>query len=429
MSIDREFRFLSKTWNSSNDWNDIKISINKWNNKPSKMVNFVRNSSLKYLISVLLLSWWTGLSKIDSKKVNYDMSEDRLTLMEENDIKFDINNANNMLSKHPDTDLAHLDKDQLIIINGEKSNKNHISSITFDEEFGWAPWIHMLQTSREKIYLTINWKLSNEDYQEMFKWLKDLKQWAIGNCYFIVAMKNLARSKYFDTLMMSSIEKFGKDCFNIYMPLWEPWWIKIIVTQKDLSASTVRWSIWYKILQIWFSKYLLFKKKIIPNTNVIMTDDLIKKTEKWNSWEAMQTFLWPRNFKNKRIENNPKNKSEILDSLQKFNPNDLRIISVSSKAEPDKVDQDYFKVGENTLYYGHAYLISSIEKKWNEIKYITLDNPRNNEEREWWTEIRLTLSEFFEAISAVHVGSITKKFLDLSTKSHDIRIKDSVNRK
>ena len=428
MSIDREFTFLNQSKNSSNNSNDTEFSINRWNTKPSKVVNFVKNSSLKYLISVLLLTWWTDLSKTNSKKINYDMSGDYLKVMEENDIKYDINNSSTMFSKYSDTDLTHLDKDPLIVVNGEKSNKNCISSITFDEEFSWAPWIHILQTTKEKLFLAMNQKLSSEDYQDMFKWLKDLQQWAIGNCYFVVALKNLARSKYFDTLIMSSIERVGKDCFNVYMPLWEPWWIKVTVSPKDLAASTVRWSIWYKILQIWFAKYLLFKKKIIPNTNVIMTDDLIKKTEKWNSWEAMQTFLWPRNFKNKRIENNPKNKSEILDSLQKFNPNDLCIISVSSKAEPDKVDQDYFKVGENTLYYGHAYLISSIEKEWNEIKYITLDNPRNNEEKEWWTEVKLTLSEFFEAISAIHVGNITEKFLDLNTSSHDVKIVDSVKR-
>ena len=91
MSIDREFTFLNQSKNSSNNSNDTEFSINRWNTKPSKVVNFVKNSSLKYLISVLLLTWWTDLSKTNSKKINYDMSGDYLRVMEENDIKFDIN--------------------------------------------------------------------------------------------------------------------------------------------------------------------------------------------------------------------------------------------------------------------------------------------------------------------------------------------------
>lgn len=429
MSIDREFTFLNQSKNSLNDWRNAKVSVDKLDNKPSKVVNFVKNSSLKYLICALLLTWWVASSKIDSKKVNYDRSGDYLISMEENDIKFSIENANTIISKNSNNNWANLGENPVIVIDGENRNKNYISSISFDEEFGWAPWIHILQTTKENLYLTMNWKLSIEDYQEMFKWLKDLQQWAIGNCYFVVALKNLARSKYFDTLMMSSIEKIGDDYFNIYMPLWEPWWIKITITKKDLDASTLKWSVWYKILQIWFAKYLLFKEKIIPNTNVVMTDELIKKTEGWISWEAMQTFLWPKNFKNKRIENNSKNKSEILDSIKNFNPNNLWIISASSKIKPGKTDQDYFKIGENTLYYDHAYLISCIEKEWNEIKYITLNNPWNNKKREWWSEVRLTLSEFFEAISAVHVGSITENFLNYKITSNEFKIVDSVNRK
>ena len=64
MSIDREFRFLSKHWNSSNDWENIKTTVNKWDKKPFKMGNFVKNNTLKYLIPVLMLGiWYNKLSK------------------------------------------------------------------------------------------------------------------------------------------------------------------------------------------------------------------------------------------------------------------------------------------------------------------------------------------------------------------------------
>ena len=433
MSIDREFTFLNKTWNSLSSCENVKNLVNEWKNKPWKMADFIKNSTLKYLIPALIMSlWWMELYKQNKKKVDYnkfDKSEAPVVYMEENDIKFSITNSNVTTSKYLDTDEIHFDDMNWIVMDNGDYNKNHISSIPLDEELDYAPWMHILQTSKEGLYLAMNKKLSFEDYQDMFKWLKDLGQWTIWNCYFVVALKNLARSKYFDTLIMSSIERLEEDCFNIYMPLWEPCWMKITISPKDLEASTIKWPIWYKVLEIWFAKYLLFKKEIIPNTNVIMTEELMEKMGGWLSWEAMQTLLWLGNFSSEWVKNVTSNRSKILKSLRNFDPKNLTIISVSSKRTPWKTDQDYFKVWENMLYYGHGYLISCVEKVGNEIKYVTLDNPRNNEKREWWTKITLTLPEFFEAIYAVQIGSTTKKFLDFCTLPDEIKIADSFNRK
>ena len=119
MSIDREFTFLNQSKNSLNDWRNAKVSVDKLDNKPSKVVNFVKNSSLKYLICALLLTWWVASSKIDSKKVNYDRSGDYLISMEENDIKFSIENANTIISKNGVQSLQNY-----------ITNQNHVSKIS-----------------------------------------------------------------------------------------------------------------------------------------------------------------------------------------------------------------------------------------------------------------------------------------------------------
>ena len=81
-----------------------------------------------------------------------------------------------------------------VVMYDEGYDQNFISSIPLDEEFDYAPWTHMFQTSKENLYWSMYRKLSMKDYQELFKWLKDLKQWSLGNCYFVVANSNYKES-------------------------------------------------------------------------------------------------------------------------------------------------------------------------------------------------------------------------------------------
>lgn len=390
MSIDREFTLLNKTWNSWVNWKDSKILIEKWKNKPWRTVDFVKNSSLKYLIPALMATfWWIGLSKGTWDKVVYDKSRAPITL---------------------------------------KDWDKNISSISMDEEFDYAPWKYIFQDPKENMYLTMFKKLSIDDYENMFKWLKKLRQWFLWNCYFVVALKNLARSDYFDTLMMTSIDKIGENNFNVYMPLWEPWWMRINVDSVDLKAATIRWPIWYKVLEIWFAKYLLFKKGVIQDPNIVMTEEIMKKMETWGSWETMMSLLGPKSFKNECLVNNVANRPKIINWLRNYNPKDLGIISVSSKFKEWKTDQNFYEVWWETIYYGHSYCICGVEKEWDIIKSVILENPWNNNQK-WWFRIKLSIEDFLECFYSVNIGHITDNFLNFKTSDNETKIVDSINRK
>ena len=430
MSVDREFRFLSKSWNSLNSWISAENSVDKWKAKPSKMANFVKDSTLKYLIPALLLGiWCNGLKKDHWEKTVYDESAAPL-ILDENDINFNIDPLKIKTSNYLFDNLEEgLDDSSWIVMYDEGYNQNYISGVPLDEELDYAPWTHMFQTNKERLYRTMYRKLSMMDYQNLFKWLKNLRQWSLGNCYFVVAIKNLARSKYFDTLMMTSVEREGDGSFNLYMPLWEPRWTKISITRRDLEATTIWWPLWYKILEIWFAKYLLFKKRIIISPDIVMTDELMKKMGVWSSWETMMSLLWPKSFINKCIKNEACNRIQILNWLKKFDPKNLWTISITSKYKKWESDQDFYEVWWETMYYGHAYCVCGIEKEWNIIKSVILENPRNNDNKKWGWKIKLSLDDFFNSFSLANIGHATSNLLNLSTTKDEVKVIDSRDRR
>ena len=319
--------------------------------------------------------------------------------------------------------------DNSILKLDDNYQQNFISWISMDEELDFAPWTHMSETNKENLYLTMYRKLTTEDYRELFKWLKEFKQWGLGNCYFIVAIKNLARSKYFDTLMMTSIEKMWDDSFTISLPLWEPWWTKVGVSKQDLESSTIEWPTWYKILEIWFAKYLLYKKWILPNIDMVITSEYMRKMEKWSAWEVMMSLLWPTNFRNKCLKINPSNRAQILDSLRNFDPKGLWVISVTSKFKQWKTDKNYYKVWWQPIYYWHAYSICGIEKDWEKIKSVIIDNPRNNDSILWWRRTQLWIDDFLRNFYIINIWDTTKDFLNLSTSANELKIVDSRDRR
>jgi len=426
MSIDREFRFLSKSWNSWNSWNNIENSANWWDKKPSKMADFIKDSTLKYLVPALLITaWWIGLKKGSAEEPILDESAAPL-ILEDNHTDFKIDQLKLKLFN---TTTENSEDNFWWVLYDEGYDQNYISSISLDEELDYAPWTHIFQTTKENLYWSMYKKLSMEDYQELFKWLKEFKQWGIGNCYFIVAIKNLARSKYFDILMMTSIEKVWDDSFTISLPLWEPWWTKVGVSKQDLESSTIEWPTWYKILEIWFAKYLLFKKLIIPDTNIIMTDKLMKKMEVWSAWETMMSLLWPKSFVNKCIRNETSNRTKILNWLRNYDPRDLWTISVTSKFKEGKTDKNSYEVWWEKVYYGHAYALCGIEKDWDTIKSVILENPWNNENKKWWCRIRLSIDDFFNSFSLINIWHKTSNFLNLGTFSDEVKVVDSRDRR
>ena len=427
MSIDREFRFLNQSKNSLNDWKNQKNSIDKWMNKTSKMNNYVWNYA-KYLALVFMLTAWS----VEVFKNNFNKGTWGETAMATNDRDyiFKTNSNDIKLSKYLfDIEKDNSESDNLILTD-DNYEKNYISGIPLDEEHNYTPWTHMKQTVEETFYLSMCRKLSDEDYKDMFKWLKNLEQWNFGNCYFVIALKTLARSKYFDTLIKTSLEKNGDNSFNLYMPLWEPWWNKITVSSEDLKASTIRWPIWYKILEVWFAKYLLFKEWIIPNADIIMTDGLMNKMRSWSTWNAMMSLLWQENFVNKSIENHTINRrGKIMKWLNNYDPKNLWTMFVASKVKEWKTDKNFYEVWGERIYYNHAYSVCGVEKDWNKITNIILDNPWNDENKIWWSKIKLGVNDFLNSFYIVNIGHINWNFLDLSTSQEKIKVFDSVNRK
>lgn len=429
MSIDREFKHLNKKGHYSFAWNSSENSVEKWIKKPSKMIDFIKFKTVKILIPALILAfWWKENSNNMYDEIKYDESRTPLAL-EECDIDIETNPIKINSQFYFFNDVREpFDENFWFALLDESHDNNYISGIHLDENFDYAPWTHILQTTKEILFQSMYKKLSFEDYQVLFKWLKNLKQWALGNCYFVATIKNLARSKYFDTLMMTSLERTWEDSFNLYMPLWEPWWMKIKITSKDIESATIRGPLWYKILEVWFSKYLLCKKWIISSPNIIMTKDLMKKMAAWGAWLAMRSLLWPKSFTNKFLLNNSSNKEIIINWLRNYDPKDLSVISVSSKFKEWKTDQNSYEVWWETIYYGHAYCLCGIEKEWDSIKNIVLDNPWNNSNKKWWRTIKLSLDDFFESFFAINIGHITDNFMNYYTLNSETKIIDNRDR-
>jgi len=419
MTIDREFTILNKHKSSLN---------NSAINRSYERANFFINCT-KYTIPALLLvlSWIKTSNNIHNKDI-FDESAASVSV-------WDINTEHwiePIKMKISSYFLGLWDKDindNSILKLDDNYQQNFISWISMDEELDFAPWTHMSETNKENLYLTMYRKLTTEDYRELFKWLKEFKQWGLGNCYFIVAIKNLARSKYFDTLMMTSIEKMWDDSFTISLPLWEPWWTKVGVSKQDLESSTIEWPTWYKILEIWFAKYLLYKKWILPNIDMVITGEYMRKMEKWSAWEVMMSLLWPTNFRNKCLKINPSNRAQILDSLRNFDPKGLWVISVTSKFKQWKTDKNYYKVWWQPIYYWHAYSICGIEKDWEKIKSVIIDNPRNNDSILWWRRTQLWIDDFLRNFYIINIWDTTKDFLNLSTTANELKIVDSRDRR
>lgn len=404
------------------------------------MANFVKKSTLKMLIPALLMSWvWVSNILRNRRSDNTYSNKKTEVVSDENNMLMDVEPNGlsikdlatfkpNWVSYKPSLIENELHDSKLIFDNWEY-DENNISSISIDEELGFAPWTHVPQTINEGLYLSTFKKLSYEDYQDMFRWLKNLKQWTLGDCYLVAAIKNIARSKYFDVLMMTSLEMSGDDSFNLYMPLWEPKWLKVRINSKDLESASVHWSIWYKILEVWFAKYLLFKEGLIDNTNITMTNTLMKKIESWSAWDAMLTLLWPKSFSNVRLTDDAKNRLTILNYLYSFDPKNLWSISVTSKIKKWKNDKKFYKIWWQTIYYGHAYNICSVEKNWDTIEYVTLENTWNTDKKEWWKDITLSVADFLDCFSFVNVGKTTCNFLNYNTSPDEIKIIDKIDRK
>ena len=146
--------------------------------------------------------------------------------------------------------------------------------------------------SKESEYLKKYQKISYLEYGLMFPSLEEFWQGRLGDCYLISTIQSLARTRYFNTLMMTSIHVSKDWEYSITLPLWEPWWKRYNISREELKISAVKWGTGFKLLEVAFAKHLLHKD---PGKKLKEED--IKKIEWWIPSEALQTLLWPKSIR------------------------------------------------------------------------------------------------------------------------------------
>ncbi len=300
---------------------------------------------------------------------------------------------------------------------------------------------------KEDVYLSKNRSLTDIEYAQIFSGLEKIWQWNLGDCYLISAINVLARNPYFDTLMKTSIKKNWQN-YILKIPLGEPWWVEVKINPQELLLAKVKWNIWYKLLEVWFAKYVLKQNHLwaLDHTE-------LQKISGGMSGFALQTFLWAKSLEwfsyvaktDKAVKNKPqqyekwiwsqatlsdmseKNQKNIINLLKTYNLKNWQWFITVWTVQWESHDKIY-TVGKHTLYKKHAYAVLWSEKdtKWN-IKTVQVLNPWNTENKQWWAEMNMTLDEFMQSFATMDVGNLTNNFLNLTTSKNEVTITD-VNR-
>lgn len=281
------------------------------------------------------------------------------------------------------------------------------------EEKWAAPWEKFpYRVGVELGYLNMYRKLSNEDYNKLFSGFVDVRQWFFWDCYLVSTIKSLARSRYFDTLMMTSIQKSGDWSYDLYLPLWQPNWKKIHISKEELSLAKIKWSDGYKILEVWFAKEVTLRRNGALlyrwEPTITLTEESMNHIVGWNSYNALATLLWYSNINRKIISNKSERKDAIFNALKKFNPRNLNLILVSSKRREKWIPstQKTYTVEGHKMYYHHAYSVYAVEKTGENISAVTLEDPANNKKK-----ITLSLLWFMRAFTQITTCSPKPWFL------------------
>ena len=311
--------------------------------------------------------------------------------------------------------------------SGEKDTEKEASS--WEElDQNWKDRVKINRLAKE--YLLNYETLSEEDYNTIFSWKEQLMQWQLGNCYLVSSINELTNAQYFDTLMRTSLCRVAfKDDWlswsNIKIPLWEPNGRDILIKDSELDSASINWNIGFKLLEIAYAKN---KRPNNKSWNVYSPVKELEMNAIWKWWymdEVFKTFLGRNNigFSNFWIARSDRNwktlsllsknkKTEIINYLKNF---DWKIWNKFTHLSTPRFKSwdDTFNVWWNTLYSNHAYALLSVEKDSNwDITCINVKNPRNSN-KQWGSELSLTLPEFFEAFNYIWVWTIkVDRFLD-----------------
>lgn len=285
---------------------------------------------------------------------------------------------------------------------------------------------------REDEYLAQHEKMSEGEYNRLFSGKERLKQWQFWDCYLVSWINELARAQHFDTLMRTSIQRMKRSNWDIWyqiqIPLWEPSWRKILIKNSELSIAKIKWSDWYKLLE------LAYAKNRRPNNRgwnkySPITHEEFAKIKWWWPHEVLEKFLGKKNIwfsdfgtmKNysswKTLSQSSEGaKKEIYNFLKNYNPQIWnKFVSLASLHWSS--DWKSYVIWWKTLYRKHAYSITWIKKEKWEVKSITVLNPWNS----WGAGKNyqdFTVDEFFQAFSAMWCWTINRQtFLDNKSMS------------
>lgn len=267
-------------------------------------------------------------------------------------------------------------------------------------EFGaiW-PGVYRRNTEKEKEYLKFFWEnMSDEEYNRLFGWW--FKQWGLWDCYLIAMLQSLSKTDYFDTLMKTSVRCNKDESYSIHFPLWEPWWQWVNVSQTEVKNAKAEWWIWYKILEIWYAKYMLGIKWELQESDLMRIEagswqEALKHLlwNEWYSYKKMLWLLWWNESEKKRIQN------ELLNfDIKKW---DCIFIAKFLPGNYNTYEND-------SLIAFHCYYLLDVEKKDWKIVNILLWNPRGSIHS-------LTLNEFLKFSDEIEFCHVTWNFLNFKT--------------
>ena len=281
-----------------------------------------------------------------------------------------------------------------------------------------------------KEYLSKHESLSEADYNRLFSWKEQLRQWQIWNCYLVSWFIELANTDYFDTLMRTSISRvrFKDDWslwYNIRIPLWEPDGRDILIKDSELIMAKINWNTGFRLLEI---AYVKNRRKNDKQWNKYspVTEWEYQATRWWTTDEVLRTFLgrnnisfsilWDSTWAEWRTLDkfSPKRQQEIKGILKNFDPAAWdKFISLVTPPAP-WWDSSAFNVWWHTIYNKHVYAVDSVQKypDWD-IAYVKIKNPRKDPSLPWGTDLDLTFDEFLKSFAYIWVWRIkADTFLD-----------------
>jgi len=291
-------------------------------------------------------------------------------------------------------------------------------------------------------------------------------QWSLGDCYLISAINVLKNHPQFHALMQRSFWQ-TRDGFAMRLPLWEPGWKLIQITNAELKKAPARW-LWYKIIEIAYTKYVTWDTHIDDHKDL---DPMYGG----NSAKTIETLLWKDNVVTTTINNytqlrnNPswmkawQTNKLIKDALKQWKKVSIEYIR-KNMAELDtylnltnrkkEIIKTLSTASKNTMITAgtlpgisdastrksmmiqlpwdrflsrlHAYSVQNVikDKQWN-ITSVKVHNPWNSKkENTWWAMVELTIDEFCKYFSGVSVSQTKDKLWNHTSTPTELAMTD-----